>query len=265
MNNHLSDGIGDRVETSKVAPHPPLTAYYPDEAARHHWLRRVFDSTAGDYDRIESLMAFGSGPWYRRQALIRAGLQPGMQVLDVGTGTGLTAIEAARICGSGASLTGVDPSAGMLAHARLPPGMRVIEGRAEELPVPATSFDFVSMGYALRHVGDLRTVFQEFFRVLRPEGRACVLEITRPVSARAQRWLRVYMRTVVPAMAKVAGRSRDMPQLMRYYWDSIEACVPPQEVIEQMRAAGFTSTTRHVALGIFSEYVGIKSPAVGPT
>lgn len=258
MNDPVGDSVGER---RKVAPHPPLTDYYADEADRHRWLRDTFDATAGDYDRVESLMALGSGPWYRRQALARAGLAAGMRVLDVGTGTGLTAIEAAKLCGSGTHVTGVDPSAGMLANARLPAGMRVIEGRAEKLPMPESSFDFVSMGYALRHVGDLRTVFQEFLRVLRPGGRACVLEITRPTGPRALRWLRVYMRTVVPAMARVAGRSREMPQLMRYYWDSIETCVPPQEVIEQMQAAGFTSITRHVALGIFSEYVGVKSTA----
>jgi len=245
-------------EVQKVAPHRPLTQYYADEAARHSWLRRVFDSTAVDYDRVESLMAFGSGPWYRRQALSRAGLTRGMQVLDVGTGTGLTAIEAARLSGSGANVTGVDPSVGMLANAHLPAGMRVVEGCAEKLPTADSSFDFVSMGYALRHVADLRAVFSEFFRVLRPGGRACVLEITRPSGARATRWLRLYMRHFVPAMARVVGRSRDMPQLMRYYWDSIEACVPPQQVIEQMRAAGFTSVTRHVVLGIFSEYVAVK-------
>ncbi len=251
----MSERVND---IPRVAPHGPLTEYYADEAARDGWLRRVFDSTAGDYDRVESMMAFGSGPWYRRQALSRAGLAPGMQVLDVGTGTGLTAIEAARLTGGGANVTGVDPSVGMLANAHLPAGMRVVEGRAEELPVSDSSFDFVSMGYALRHVADLRAVFGEFFRVLRPGGRACVLEITRPSGASATRWLRLYMRYVVPALARVVGRSRDMPQLMRYYWDSIEACVPPPGVIEQLRLAGFTTVTRHVVLGIFSEYVAVK-------
>ena len=241
-----------------VPPHQPLTDYYTDEAARHRWLRRVFDSTAVDYDRIEGLMSFGSGPWYRRQALMRAGLAPSMQVLDVGTGTGLTAIEAAHITGGGGNVTGVDPSAGMLASARLPTGMRVMEGRAELLPVPDESFDFVSMGYALRHVSDLRAVSTEFFRAVRPGGRVCVLEITRPESKVALRLLRVYMRNIVPALARVVGSSRDMPELMRYYWDSIEACVPPQKVIEQLQAAGFDKITRHVVLGIFSEYVAVK-------
>ena len=109
-------------KTETVAPHPPLTDYYADEDARHRWLRTIFDASAVDYDRIEGLMAFGTGPWYRRQALRRAGLAPGMQVLDVGTGTGLTAIQAVRLTGDGANMTGVDPSIGMLANARLPEG-----------------------------------------------------------------------------------------------------------------------------------------------
>ena len=245
-------------KTDTVAPHPPLTDYYADETARHRWLRTVFNASAVDYDRIEGLMAFGTGPWYRRQALRRAGLAPGMRVLDVGTGTGLTAIQAVRLTGDGANVTGVDPSVGMLANARLPEGMRVIEGRAEALPAADSAFDFVSMGYALRHVADLRTVFGEFFRVLRPGGRACVLEITRPAGVRATRWLRVYLRYLVPLVARWVGRSRETPEVMRYLWDSIEACVPPQQVIDQLRAAGFKTVTRHVVLGIFSEYVAIK-------
>src|SRR5579863_1504138 len=81
------------------APHPPLKDYYAHGADKDDWLRRLFDQTAGDYDRIERAMAFGSGSWYRRRALARAGLEPGMRVLDVGTGTGLTAREAARLVG----------------------------------------------------------------------------------------------------------------------------------------------------------------------
>lgn len=66
------------------APHPPLTDYYQTELDRQAYLRKIFDDTAADYDRIESMLAFGTGPRYRRQALERAGLKPGMRVLDVG-------------------------------------------------------------------------------------------------------------------------------------------------------------------------------------
>jgi demethylmenaquinone methyltransferase/2-methoxy-6-polyprenyl-1,4-benzoquinol methylase len=226
---------------------------------RHRWLRDTFDSTAGDYDRIEKLSAFGTGPKYRRDALARAGLRAGLEVLDVGTGTGLTAIEAARLTGDARRVTGVDPSAGMLAHAKFPAGMRVLEGRAERLPVADACCDFLSMGFALRHVSDLNAVFAEFHRALRPGGTLCILEITRPES-RVARWgMKLYMRRVVPTIARVFGRTHDVTELWRYYWDSIEASVPPDTVLTALRTAGFVDVRRHVELGIFSEYVGTRS------
>ena len=203
-------------------------------------------------------MAFGTGPWYRRQALRRAGLKPGMQVLDVGTGTGLTAVQAARLSGGGANVTGVDPSVGMLANARLPEGMRVIEGRAEALPAADSSFRFCQHGLRAaarsRSARDVRRVF----RALRPGGRVCVLEITQPYRC-PRDTLAAYVSAICSAgRGTLGGRSRQTPEVMRYLWDSIEACVPPQKVMEQMRAAGFTDVSRNVVLGIFSEYVGSK-------
>jgi demethylmenaquinone methyltransferase/2-methoxy-6-polyprenyl-1,4-benzoquinol methylase len=237
-----------------VVPHPPLTDYYRDESQRARWVRRIFDNTAVDYDRIERIMAFGTGPSYRRSALLRAGLLPGMTVLDVGTGTGLTALAAIDLAGAPERVVGVDPSPGMLAASKVPAASARLVGAAERLPVASASFDFLSMGYALRHVADLDAVFGECLRVLRPGGRVALLEITRP----AQRWrrvlLRVYMRGVVPLLARIFGRSAEMPHLMRYYWDTIDACVPPVTVLARLRAAGFTDIERHVEAGIFSEY-----------
>jgi len=66
------------------APHPPLKEYYREEAERSEWVRQMFDCTAADYDRVERAMALGTGSWYRRRALARAGLTSGMRVLDVG-------------------------------------------------------------------------------------------------------------------------------------------------------------------------------------
>ena len=244
-------------KSDTVAPHPPLTDYYADEDARHRWLRTIFNASAVDYDRIERLMAFGTGPWYRRQALRRAGLAPGMQVVDVGTGTGLTAIQAARLTGGGANVTGVDPSVGMLANARLPEGMRVIEGRAEALPVADSSCDFLSMGYALRHVPDLHITFREYRRVLKPGGRLLILEITPPSSRLAFRLLKLYLGTLVPLMARLGRGGRTSRELMEYYWDTIEMCVPPQVILDDLEAVGFSRVGRYVENGIFSEYTAV--------
>ncbi|RZL31241.1 MAG: methyltransferase domain-containing protein [Rubrivivax sp.] len=240
------------------APHVPLTEYYEDEAARHRFLRRIFDQTAPDYDRIERLLAFGSGPWYRRQALQRAGLDSGQQVLDVGIGTGLVAREALKLVGPSGSLIGVDPSVGMMGQVQLP-GVELREGRAEALPVADASADFLSMGYALRHVGDIDAAFGEFHRALRPGGRLLVLEITRPESAFGRTLLKGYMRGVVPLLARIVARNNHTPELWRYYWDTIEACVSPAMVMETLHRAGFVQVSRRVELGMFSEYTAQKA------
>lgn len=237
-----------------LAPHPPLTAYYADETQRAPWVRRVFDRTAVDYDRIERIMALGRGSWYRRAALERAGLARGMNVLDVGTGTGLTALAAIDLTGAPERVVGVDPSPGMLAASKVPAASQRLVGGAEQLPVASAAFDFVSMGYALRHVADLDATFHEFFRVLRPGGRLVLLEITRPKSRLQRLALRVYLRGLVPLLARIFGRSAEMPGLMRYYWDTIDACVAPDTVLARLQAAGFVATDRHIEAGIFSEY-----------
>ena len=240
-----------------LRPHTPLQAYYSDEGEHQAYLRRIFDSTASDYDRIERVLALGSGPWYRRSALQRAGLAEGATVLDVGIGTGLVAREALAIIGPRGSLVGVDPSPGMMGQARLP-GVELITGRAEDLPRPDASCDFLSMGYALRHIADVTAAFSEFHRTLRPGGRLLVLEISKPAGPVGTALLKTYMRAVVPLVARVVARQRDTAELWRYYWDTIEACIAPEAVLAALRNAGFEDVRRHVELGMFSEYTAVK-------
>jgi demethylmenaquinone methyltransferase/2-methoxy-6-polyprenyl-1,4-benzoquinol methylase len=240
------------------APHPPLTRYFASESDRRGWVRAIFDRTAADYTRVERVMALGSGARYRRRALARAGLAPGMQLVDVGVGTGLVAREAVALLGVPEAVTGVDPSPAMLANAVLPAGVRLLEGSAERIPLPDASADFLSMGYALRHVSDLAVAFREFYRVLRPGGLVLILEVTRPAGRVGNALLKAYLRGVVPWMTRVVARSDEMPTLMRYYWDTIEACVPPGSVLATLAHAGFRDVGRTVELGIFSEYRGTK-------
>ena len=241
------------------APHVPLTEYYQTEQERQAYLRQIFDNTAADYDRIESLLALGTGSRYRREALKRAGLKAGMKVLDVGVGTGLLAAQACRLVGDPALVTGVDPSPGMMAASKLPKSMVLLEGRAETLPFPDNHFDFLSMGYALRHISDLGVAFAEFERVLKPGGRLCLLEITQAQS-RFGRWLlKSYMRGVIPLLSRFVSKQKDTTTIWRYFWDSIEACVPPEQVLATLNAAGLTQVKRHLEIGVFSEYQAVKA------
>jgi demethylmenaquinone methyltransferase/2-methoxy-6-polyprenyl-1,4-benzoquinol methylase len=240
------------------APHHPLTDYYQTEQDRQAYLRRIFDDTAADYDRIEAMLAWGTGSRYRRQALVRGGLKAGMKVLDVGVGTGLVAAQACLLAGDPALVTGVDPSPGMMAASKLPRSMVLREGRAESLPFPDNHFDFLSMGYALRHISDLGVAFAEFQRVLKPGGRLCILEITQAKSAPGRWLLKTYMRSVIPLLTRLVTRQKDTPTIWRYYWDSIEACVPPEQVMATLSAAGLVQVRQHLEAGVFSEYQAIK-------
>ncbi len=207
-------------------------------------------------------MSFGSGQWYRRQALQRSGLAEGMQVLDVGAGTGVVSLLAQELVGDSGLVVAHDPSAGMLGEATKRGVARAVQGLGERLCYPDNSFDRVTMGYALRHVADLRVLFKEYARVLKPGGKVLLLEITRPEHVAARGVLRIYLRGIVPLVTRLFRRSAPAQELMRYYWDTIEHCVPPATILEAMTAAGLEGSKRRVELGIFSEYSAAK-PAPG--
>src|SRR5271170_5199342 len=168
-----------------LSPHRPLDEFYAAPAARQNFVNELFDEAAPDYDWVSGMMSFWSDRFYRKDALRKAGLRSEMRLLDVASGTGLMIKAALELGVNPAQVTGVDPSCGMLAQnrGRNPPAVTLLEGKGENLPCANATFDFVSMGYALRHVEDLRKLFGEFHRVLRPDGLVLILEITRPKSA----------------------------------------------------------------------------------
>ncbi|HXN15944.1 MAG TPA: class I SAM-dependent methyltransferase [Usitatibacter sp.] len=241
----------------KRAPITSLAQYWSDETGRRRFVGQLFDRTARHYDFVERLLGLGSGHWYRRQALRRAGLLRGMRVLDIATGTGLVAREALGIVGAEGSVIGLDPSARMLDEAgRL--NIPLVRALGEGLPFRDAAFDFVSMGFALRHVADLSALFAEIWRVLPPGGTACVLEITRPRRNSLATALRVFMTRVVPGVATLWGRRAQAAQLMQFYWDTIEACVPPAVVLGALDRAGFDSSRHELMLEMFSAYFAKK-------
>lgn len=248
---------GSTKDSAAGAPHDPLLGYYHAPHARAGFVRDLFDRTAHSYDRINSVLSFGSGGWYRRRALLRAGLRPGDRMLDVAVGTGLVAREGLAILARPADVIGLDLSLGMLREARQALPIPLLQSQAEELPLADASVDFISMGYALRHVTDLGVLFSEFRRVLRPGGRVLVMEIARPESRLGYALVKAYVGRVVPALSRLLGR--DSRTLMRYYWDTIDACVPPAEILRQLGAAGLRDVACDTQLGAFRAYTASRA------
>jgi len=239
----------------RVAPHPPLRSYYADPSQREQFVRDIFDETAQWYDWTDRYLSFGSGPWYRHDVLQRQGLEPGMRMLDLASGTGVVARAAASIT---KDIVAADASIGMLTASGDTAWPRV-ESNAERLPFRDASFDFIVIGFALRHFADLAIVFAECLRVLRPGGRLLILEITAPKSRLGRTLLGAYMGRVVPLAVRMRTRSARAENLYRYYWETTRDCVRPEVILDTMREAGFASAERDVSVGIFSEYVGTRS------
>ncbi len=241
-----------------LSPHRPLTEFYPASAARQEFVNELFDEAAPDYDWVSGMMSFWSDQFYRRDALRKAGLEKGMKLLDVASGTGLMIKAALELGVDPAQITGVDPSRGMLAQNKERNPVTLLEGKGEALPCADSAFDFVSMGYALRHVEDLRKLFAEFRRVLRPDGRVLILEITRPKNALALGLMRFYMQQVVPRVGWLRRRNKSTAKLMEYYWATIEECVPPSVIISALEASGFKEVKRTTTGAVLSEYSAVR-------
>jgi demethylmenaquinone methyltransferase/2-methoxy-6-polyprenyl-1,4-benzoquinol methylase len=246
-----------------MKPHPILPGYYEDEAQRRRFLTVMFDETAKHYDRINGIMAFGWGVWYRRWILHRTGLRAGARLLDVAVGTGAVAGAAASIVGPSGRVVGLDPSSGMLAEARRKLRIPLVQGIAEQLPFREGEFDFVSMGYALRHVSDLKHTFGEYFRVLRPGGTLLILDFARPRSWLGRGLGRFHVSHLGPLVARLLSNRREAQTLMRYCWDTVEHLVPADTIVTAMADAGFQVVNTTVRFGLLSEYVGRKRLPAG--
>jgi demethylmenaquinone methyltransferase/2-methoxy-6-polyprenyl-1,4-benzoquinol methylase len=241
-------------------PLPHQTRYWARTEDRQRVVNGLFERAAAHYDRACDVMSLWSGRTYRREALERAGLRDGMEVLDVGTGTGQLALQAVSLIGPYGRVTGVDPSFKMMAAARNALDVFFVQGLGERLPFPDSRFDFITMAYALRHVSDLDLMFREYLRVLRPGGRVLVLELTRPASVPAMTMAQLYFGALVPWLVGALTRSADAARLMRFYWDTILECVPPEAVLTALCRTGFATPRRTVIRGIFSEYTATRSP-----
>ena len=221
----------------------------------------LLDRSAEHYDTVEAMFLDG-GLLYRRMSMRAAGMKKGMKVLDVATGTGALARGAKRNVGETGRVFGVAPNRGMLTETKKSHSLPLTRGVAQQLPFESNSFDFVTMGIALRHVLDLAAAFSEYLRVLKPGGRLWILD-SHVAKSKFGHWMtkQVWGR-IVPGMTFMFTRSKDAKLLMDYYWDTVEQCVEPPVIVEALKRAGFDRARSRVMLpGGLCEYKGSKPGA----
>jgi demethylmenaquinone methyltransferase/2-methoxy-6-polyprenyl-1,4-benzoquinol methylase len=244
-------------ETTVVPPHPVLSEYYSRPDERQGFVADLFDGCARYYNRVGAMLDLGSGRWYRRDALRRAGLRKGMRLLDVAAGTGLMTRGGVDIVGK-ENVVGVDPSQGMLGEAKKAVRAPLVRGRAEALPFRSERFDMLSMGFALRHVPDLGIAFREYFRILKPGGRIILLETPRPETRFGRWFVKTHFQRVLPWMARITFRNEPAQLLMKFYWDTIDQCVPPETILAVLRKTGFIDVKLRRTYLMINEYTATK-------
>lgn len=214
-------------------------------------VRAMFDRIAGVYDVMNSVMTAGLHHRWRRRAVDLAAVGPGSRVLDVATGTGDLAIEAAA---RGAEVVGTDFSEAMLERARAKaPGIAFEQGDALALRYPDGAFDAATVGFGARNFADLDQGLREMARVVRPGGRVVVLEITTPARPPLSTFFSVWFDRLVPLVGRLAGD----PDAYSYLPSSVRRFPAPEALAGVMERAGLRNLRWILtAGGIIAIHVG---------
>jgi len=237
-------------------PPPRATDY---SAVRHDLAHQspeaisaMFGRVAARYDLMNHVMGGGLDLYWRWRLVRAVAAQRPARVLDLATGSGDVLLALQRHRAYTESAVGADFCLPMLRQARAKKARNLLVGDGLRLPFPAGSFDAVTIAWGLRNFADRLAGLREMRRVLRPGGRAYVLEFSHPVA-----WLSPlyfwYMRDLMPKYAQFLTPERGAYE---YLGDSIRTFPRQPELAAMMRQAGFSSSRwTNLALGIVALHI----------
>ncbi|MEO7149726.1 MAG: bifunctional demethylmenaquinone methyltransferase/2-methoxy-6-polyprenyl-1,4-benzoquinol methylase UbiE [Rhodanobacteraceae bacterium] len=232
-------------------------------AQKQKLVGEVFTSVAGKYDLMNDLMSFGVHRLWKRHFVATSGVRRGDRVLDLAGGTGdIAALLLPRVGKKGEVVVG-DINAAMLRTGRdrlldrgLLAGLRWAQLNAEALPFPEASFDAVMIAFGLRNVTDKPRALAEMQRVLKPGGRALILEFSRVRSEMLKPLYDFHSFRVLPRLGKLIA---DDEASYRYLAESIRKHPDQGALKSMMGIAGFANIeVRNLSAGIVAIHRGYK-------
>ena len=225
-------------------------------------VRGVFDSVATRYDLMNDLMSAGMHRLWKRHTVDQAAVRPGQAVLDLAGGTGDLARAFARRVGKDGHVVLADINMAMLERGRerlvdagVAGNLSIAQVDAQQLPFADQSFDCITIAFGLRNVTDKEAALAAMYRVLKPGGKALILEFSEPLEALRPAY-DLYSFKVLPMLGRLVANDAESYQ---YLAESIRMH-PNQETLKgMMEATGFVRCRyRNLAGGIVALHIGYR-------
>jgi len=215
-------------------------------------VQSLFNRIAPVYDSLNQWLSLGHHRLWKQMTVKWSGAKLGDRALDVCCGSGdLTQLLARRV-GSTGQVVGVDFSTELLAIAQQrvtqivsPLAITWVEADALDLPFPDASFDAVTMGYGLRNVSDISRSLQELQRVLKPGGKAAILDFNHPTNPLIQTFQTWYLGAIVVPLAQQFGVTDEYA----YIASSLERFPPGEQQVKLAEQVGFAAATHYAIAG----------------
>ena len=233
-----------------------------DKDKKADMVRGVFDSVASRYDIMNDLMSAGLHRLWKRYTIDQAAIKPGQIVLDLAGGTGDLAKAFSKKVGKHGRVILADINAAMLKQGRCRlvdsgvwDNVAIAQVDAQELPFNDATFDCITMAFGLRNVTDKDAALASMFRVLKPGGKAMVLEFSRPNEAIKPAY-DMYSFKVLPTLGKFVA---DDPDSYQYLAESIRMHPDQDTLKSMMETVGFERCRFHnMAAGIVALHIGFR-------
>lgn len=223
----------------------------------------VFSSVAGKYDLMNDLMSLGIHRLWKRFTIDQARARPGQHVLDVAGGTGDLGAALARRVGPRGRVVISDINPAMLEVGRnrladkgIVGNVEFVEADAEHLPFADQEFDIVTLAFGIRNMTHPEQALREIQRVLKPGGRALILEFSHPTWPGLGPVYDAYSFHLLPHLGHLVAGDRESYQ---YLVESIRRWADQDTLKQMMERAGFDLVEYfNLSGGIVALHKGIK-------
>ena len=242
-------------ERKEVKPYGKQNASKKEEVAE------MFNNISGKYDFLNHFLSMGIDHIWRRKAVNQLKEVRPKKILDLATGTGDFALALLKL--NPDQIIGMDISSGMLEvgkkkmiHKKVDHIISMQLGDSEDMPFEDDYFDGLTVGFGVRNYENLEKGLSEMLRVLRPGGKAVILEFSKPKSFPIKQLFGFYSKRVIPVFGKTISKDS---KAYEYLPESVAAFPEGEDFMNILKKVGYQKvSSKKVSGGIATIYMGYR-------